>query len=83
MTTRLVTMALLLLVSGLVGCGSKSEWPANAPKVETPMPSGAGTKRALVLVEGDVPPPAKKAATRADELSTPRIVRKVLGDERP
>ena len=73
-----VLLGLLALLA--VACGRSNESPArNVSDAELPMPTGRGTQRALVLVEGDAPPPKKQATPRDAELSTPRIVQKVLG----
>jgi hypothetical protein len=77
---RPVMITLLLL--GLVGCGANRARPAHASAGDAPMPTGAGTRRALVLVDDDGPQAKRSAPAPDDALSTPRIMKKVLGSER-
>jgi len=83
MSRARAALTLASLALALAGCGSSSasDRAVKAPEPELPMPAGNGTKRALVLVEGDAPPAQQgKPVTPKDaELSTPRIVQKVLG----
>jgi hypothetical protein len=53
--------------------------PGDDGSGDLPMPSAKGTRRALVLVDDAAPPPAKPKERAGDDLSTPRIVQKVLG----
>lgn len=79
---RSVRQAAALAMLALVGCGSSSaasDRSVKSPEPEVPMPAGNGTKRALVLVEGAAPPPSKAVTPQDAELSTSRIVQKVLG----
>ena len=59
-------------------CGGANA-PAKSPSADLPMPSAKGTKRALVLVDDAAPPPARPKERAGDDLSTPRIVQKILG----
>jgi PBP1b-binding outer membrane lipoprotein LpoB len=67
---------LLCMFLLLAGCAARpAASPSSATSDEPPMPTGKGTKRALVLVDDKKPDPGAQPID--DQVSTRRIVEKV------